>query len=181
MIVGYGVFDADNADNANTFLSETLDKHGIQPNQLVLHSDNGSAMRAVDTLAMLKARGVTVSHSRPRVSNDNPFSESLFATLNIRMGLDSRRYESVEECSKAVSKAVAQYNNEHHHRGINFVTPAERHAGRDHEVLAKRKATLELARAQHPDRWIKGHVMNCKPAGTQYLNPAERGATVSGE
>ena len=172
MIVGYGVFDTDNADNAIAFLSETLDKHGIQSNQLVLHSNNGPAMRAMDTLAMLKARGVTVSHSRPRVSNDNQSSDNFFAYMNIRMGLDSRRYESLEECALAVSKAVAQYNNEHHHRGINFVTPAERHAGRDHEVMAKRKATLEQAKAQNPNRWIKGHVMNCEPAGQQTSNPA---------
>lgn len=181
MITGHGVFDADNSDNAIAFLSEALDKHGIQPNQLVLHSDNGSAMRAVDTLAMLKARGVTVLHSRPRVSNDNPYSESLFSTLNIRMGLDSRRYTSLGACADAVSKAVAQYNNEHHHRSINFVTPAERHAGQDHEILAKRQATIEQARAQKPSRWVKGHVMNCKSAGPQYLNPVERGATVSGK
>lgn len=181
MITGYGVFDADNSENAIAFLTEALDKNGIQPNQLVLHSDNGSAMRAVDTLAMLKARGVTVSHSRPRVSNDNPYSESLFSTLNIRMGLDSRRYESVEECAEAVGKAVEKYNNEHHHRGINYVTPADRHAGRDREILAKRKATLERAKARNPLRWIKGHVMNCEQAGPQYLNPAERGSTVSGK
>lgn len=167
MITGYGVFDADNADNAITFLSETLDKHGIQPNQLVLHSNNGAAMMAVDTLAMLKARGVAVSQSKPRKSPDNMFSESLFATLKNRMGLDSRRYASIEECAEAVGKAVERYNTEHHHHGINFVTPAERHAGSDSETLAKRKATLERARALHPNRWIKGRVMNCKPAGPQ--------------
>ena len=175
LIVGYRVFAADNADNAIAFLSETLDKHGIQPNQLVLHSNNGPAMRAVDTLAMLKARGVTVLQSRPRESNDNQPSDNFFASLNIHMGLDSQCYESVEECTKAVSKAVAQYNNEHH-RGINFVTPAERHAGRDHEVMAKRKATLEQAKAQNPNRLIKGHVMNCEPAGQQTSNPAPREA-----
>ena len=175
LIVGYRVFAADNADNAIAFLSETLDKHGIQPNQLVLHSNNGPAMRAVDTLAMLKARGVTVLQSCPRESNDNQPSDNFFASLNIHMGLDSQCYESVEECTKAVSKAVAHYNNEHH-RGINFVTPAERHAGRDHEVMAKRKATLEQAKAQNPNRWIKGHVMNCEPAGQQTSNPAPREA-----
>ncbi len=175
LIVGYRVFAADNADNAIAFLSETLDKHGIQPNQLVLHSNNGPAMRAVDTLAMLKARGVTVLQSRPREGNDNLPSDNFFASLNIHMGLDSHCYESVEECSKAVSKAVAHYNNEHH-RGINFVTPAERHAGRDHEIMEKRKAILEQAKAQNPNRWIKGHVMNCEPAGQQTSNPAPREA-----
>ena len=74
-------------------------------------------MRAVDTLAMLKARGVTVLQSRPREGNDNLPSDNFFASLNIHMGLDSHCYESVDECSKAVCKAVAHYNNEHH-RGI---------------------------------------------------------------
>lgn len=179
LIVGYGVYEADNAENAIDFLTRAFDEHAIKRNQLVLHSDNGSAMRAADTLAMLKERGVIASHSRPRVSNDNAYSESLFSTLNIRKGLDSRRYDSLEECQEAVRKAVEQYNNEHHHRGINYVTPAERHAGRDAKVLAKRKETLEFARAKNPNRWIKNRVMNCEPAGAQYLNPSARGATVT--
>lgn len=130
-------------------------------------------MLAADTLECSKLEELPY-HTAVYVWATNMFSEILFATMNILVGLDSCHYESVE----AVSKALVQYNNEYHHRGINFVTPAESHAGRDHEVLAKRKATLALTKALHPNRWIKAHVMNCMPASAQYLTPAKRGATV---
>ncbi len=178
-IVGAEVYEADNSANAIDFLTKTLDKNGIKPDQLSLHSDNGPSMRATDTLKMLEVRGVHVTHSRPRVSDDNAYSESLFSTLNIRKGLDSRRYASLEELRVAVLNVVHEYNNDDHHSGINHVTPAQRHAGKDAQVLTERKETLEKAKAKNPARWNGRPVRDCTPAGPQYLNPAERGATVS--
>lgn len=172
-IVHIDVFDSDNAENAVAFLSRAFDINHIVPGTLTLHSDNGSAMRAEKTMQLLKSRGVSFSHSRPRVSNDNPFSESVFATLNIRKGGDLRRYNSLEECRKIVSQLADEYNNDYH-SGINFCTPNARHEGRDNEQLEKRYSLLAAAKAAHPERWINGRIMNCKQIGAQYLNPSDR-------
>lgn len=172
-IVHIDVFDTDNADNAVAFLSEAFDLNQIKPGSLTLHSDNGAAMRANQTMQLLKKRGVNFSHSRPRVSNDNPFIESAFATLNIRKGGDLQRYKSLEDCRAKVKQLANEYNDDYH-RGINFCTPNARHSGLDNKQLTNREKVLLAARAAHPERWIKGNIMNCNRPGAQYLNPSDK-------
>ena len=177
MVVGWEVYEADNAANALDFWRKTFKANFIAPSSnigLRIHADNGAAMRAASTEALFKEYNVFSTHSRPYVSDDNAFSEALFATLNIRMGLD-RRYMSLEECRATCKQVIYEYNWERYHSGINHVIPAIRHKGPVVETLylERRQQVLEAARAKHPERWIQGKVMNCKPAGPQYLNRSD--------
>lgn len=182
-IVGWHTCVGETSANAVEFLTKTFEENNIQKGHpLRIHSDNGPAMRAEDTVRLLNDMELKeVTHSRSHVSDDNPYSESVFATLNIRLGLDLRRYHSLEECREACAKAIWKYNNEYFHKSINYVPPAIRHEGAEAEraFLERRKQTLEQARAKAPQRWVKGFVMNCEPAGPQVLNPTPRGAKVA--
>jgi hypothetical protein len=130
----------------------------------------GSAM-----LATLQRLGVVPSFSRPRVSDDNPFSEALFRTLKYCPRFPSEPFESIEDAEAWVGDFVRWYNQEHLHSALRFVTPDDRHYGREHEILARRKAVYEQARQRHPERWT-GSTRNWSPVGAIYLNPDERPA-----
>uniref|UniRef100_UPI00356B6A59 transposase n=1 Tax=Vibrio parahaemolyticus TaxID=670 RepID=UPI00356B6A59 len=114
--------------------------------------------------------GVTPSYSRPRVSDDNPYVKSLFRTLKYVPSWPSKGFASLEDSRAWIDRFVEWYNNEHKHRGLNYVTPSERHAGKDSEILQKRAAVLEVNRVQTPERW-SGEIRNCKPVGDVHLNP----------
>ncbi len=115
-------------------------RENIQPNQVTLHSDNGSPMKGSTMLATLQALGIAKSFSRPAVSNDNPFAESVFNTLKHRPQLPLKRFNDVLEARQWVERLISWYNHEHRHSGIRFVTPAQRHAGLDTAILKQRKA-----------------------------------------
>ena len=136
-----------------------------------LHSDNGSPMKSATMLATLQNLGVAPSFSRPQVSNDNPYSESLFRTLKYNAGYP-KSFETIEEAREWVSKFVNWYNNEHRHSKIKYVTPMQRHTGEDKEILEKRKKTYEEARMKNPNRWSKD-IRNWDHIDTVYLNPAD--------
>lgn len=136
-----------------------------------LHSDNGSPMKSATVLATLQYLGVTPSFSRPQVSNDNPYSESLFRTLKYNVGYP-KSFETIEEARIWVAKFVHWYNNEHRHSRIKYVTPMQRHTGEDKEILEKRKKTYEEARKKNPGRWSRG-IRNWDHIDTVYLNPAD--------
>ncbi len=136
-----------------------------------LHSDNGSPMKSATMLATLQKLGVAPSFSRPQVSNDNPFTESLFRTLKYNVGYP-KSFETIEEARAWVAKFVHWYNNEHRHSKIKYVTPMQRHTGEDKEILEKRKKTYEEARRKNPHRWTRG-IRNWDHIDTVYLNPAD--------
>jgi len=144
---------------------------------LVLHSDNGAPMKAQTMKAKMEEMGVMASYSRPRVSNDNPYSESLFRTLKYRPVWPSSGFSSLEIARDWVEEFVNWYNNEHRHSRLNFVTPAQRHAGKDTAILEQRKNVLEEAKRLNPYRW-SGDVRNCDAAGSVTLNP-EKTETVT--
>ena len=137
---------------------------------LVLHSDNGSPMKCYTLQSKLADLGITPSHSRPRVSNDNAFPESLFRTLKYCPQWPSHGFQSLTVAREWVQKFVSWYNNEHCHSRINFVTPAQRHRGEDKAILANRSNVYELAKAKNPERW-SGKIRNWQPAGDVTLNP----------
>src|SRR5699024_10515970 len=110
---------------------------------LVLHSDNGSPMKAATFLEKLYDLGITPSHSRPRVSNDNAYSESLFKTLKFRPGFPANGFATMEAAREWVLAFVRWYNGEHRHSMIRYVTPEQRHNGEAVEILAHRKQVLE--------------------------------------
>lgn len=119
---------------------------------LTLHSDNGAPMKGYTMLAMMQALNITPSFSRPRVSTDNPYSESLFRTLKYRP-LYPERFTSPEEARDWIKRFVHWYNREHLHSGISYVTPHDRHHGKDFEILKKRRKTYEEAYMKNPARW----------------------------
>jgi putative transposase len=152
-IVGWRVEEMESMDYSAELLQTTCAKLGIDPEGLVLHADNGGPMKGSTMLATLQRLGIVASFSRPRVSDDNPYSEALFRTLKYRPWYPSRPFESIGEARTWVASFVAWYNDEHLHSAISFVTPNDRHAGRDETILAKRHEVYTKARRRHPERW----------------------------
>jgi hypothetical protein len=120
---------------------------------LILHADNGNAMRAATLESRLEELGVLRSFSRPRVSNDNPYSESLFRTVKFRPDYPSRPFASKAEACEWVAAFVDWYNHRHRHSGIKFVTPHQRHSGAAIAICRERTQVYEKARQAHPKRW----------------------------
>lgn len=131
-------------------LSQSMDMKGT-----IVHADNGGPMKGATMLMKLHELGVTASFSRPRVSEDNPFSESLFKTLKYRPGYP-RLFSTLGDARKWVADFVHWYNHEHRHSGIGYVTPEERHSGLDQTILEKRAETFRKAKEQNPSRWSRG-------------------------
>jgi len=144
---------------------------GVRRDQLTLHSDNGSPMKGATLLATLQQLGVAQSFSRPSVSNDNPYSESLFGTCKRRPNFPSGPFASRAAATAWVTEFVRWYNTEHRHSGIRYVTPAQRHNGESHALLAQREAVYAAAKAKHPARW-SGATRNWRPIDEVVLNPA---------
>ncbi|WP_457767180.1 IS3 family transposase [Cyanobium sp. ULC065] len=134
-------------------LRERISKRRKQP--LILHADNGNAMRAATLESRLEELGVLRSFSRPRVSNDNPYSESLFRTATYRPDYPSRPFASVEAASQWVVAFVDWYNQRHRHSGIKFVTPHQRHCGDAVDICRQRAVVYEQARQRNPRRWSR--------------------------
>ena len=121
--MGWQVFDCESAELASQLLQDICARHGIAPGQLMVHSDNGSPMKGETMLATLQRLGVAPSRSRPSVSNDNPYSESLFRTLKYRPDLPVKAFEDLLQARRWVTELVHWYNDEHRHSAIGFVTP----------------------------------------------------------
>lgn len=136
----------------------------------ILHSDNGGPMKGATMLATMQRLGVVPSFSRPSVSNDNPFSESLFRTMKYVPEYPRDGFATVEAARVWLAAFVAWYNHEHRHSGIGFVAPADRHTGRDVEILAARRGVYELARRRNPERWST-HTRPWSRPETVTLNP----------
>ena len=154
-IVGYEVWEEEKAEHAEHLIKKATLSQGIAGRPLVLHSDNGSPMKAATFQATLEKLGVQSSFSRPRVSSDNPYSEALFKTMKYRPKYPFKGFRSLEEARKWVDEFVKWYNKTHLHSGINFVTPYQRHYGLDKEIMRKRKKIYEKAKAKHPERCSK--------------------------
>ncbi len=169
-IVGWQVYEKESSALAADVMTDICHRERIQPNQVILHSDNGSPMKGATLLATLQQLGVVPSFSRPSVSNDNPFSESLFRTLKYRPDYPEKRFESLITARQWVKGFVDWYNDEHLHSSIKFVTPEQRHRGDDKAVLAKRKEVYEKAKQKHPERW-SGRIRNWDEINEVYLNP----------
>jgi len=130
-------------------------------------------MKGATLLATLQALGVTPSFSRPAVSNDNPYLESLFKTMKYRPAYPSQAFESLLAARRWVGMFIQWYNHEHRHSAIRFVTPAERHANLDTELLQKRANVYEEAKKRHPERW-SGVTRHWQPVRVVHLNPDQR-------
>lgn len=169
-IVGWQVYEAESSALAADLMTDICQREGIKPNQVILHSDNGGTMKGATLLSTLQTLGVIPSFSRPSVSNDNPYSESLFRTLKYRPQYPERAFEDLQAARRWVQGFVDWYNHEHLHSAIKFVTPEQRHTGKDKEILIKRKQVYQQARLKHPERW-SGNIRNWEPINEVYLNP----------
>jgi transposase InsO family protein len=171
-IVGWEVHADDHSDHATRLVQKTALAEGIAALDAkpVLHGDNGSTLKATTVLAMLHWLGVKPSYSRPRVSDDNAFVESLFRNAKYRPEFPARGFADLEQARTWAASFVHWYNHAHRHSGIRYVTPAQRHAGEDRQILAARHAVYLRAREQNPARW-SGATRNWNPIGPVTLNP----------
>jgi putative transposase len=154
-VVGWMVALRESAMLAQHLIAETCRREAIAPGQLTLHADRGSSMTSKPVALLLSDLGVTKTHSRPHVSNDNPFSESQFKTLKYRPAFPDR-FGSPEHARGLSRDLLHWYNHEHHHSGLGFLTPADVHHGRAPERIAARGRVLEAAYARHPERFVGG-------------------------
>jgi len=169
-IVGAEVFEAENMVNSSTVIQRAVLREQNLRAPLVLHADNGSAMKGSTLQITLEKLGITASHSRARVSNDNAFSEALFRTCKYRPSYPPGGFDSLQDARVWVHQFVYWYNHEHRHSAIRFVAPAHRHAGQEPEILKKRHALYQRARELNPARW-SGKLRNWQPIGCVWLNP----------
>jgi putative transposase len=168
--VGWEVYEQECGVRAAGLMQRAVMAEQCWGSPLVLHSDNGAPMKSSTLLAKLYEMGVTPSRGRPRVSNDNPYSESLFRTLKYCPRWPAQGFANIEAARVWVRDFIEWYNNEHRHSRIRFVTPAQRHQGIDRVILAQRHAVYQEAKARHPQRWT-GKTRNWSPIGTVMLNP----------
>lgn len=176
-IVAHEVHVAESADLAALLMRKASLAEGLAGRKVVLHSDNGSAMKGATMLATLEKLGVVPSFSRPRVSNDNPFAESLFRTCKYRPNYPRKPFESVEQARTWTQQFVQWYNHQHKHSGLKFITPAQRHGGKAEAILQRRKQVYEAAKERHPERW-SGNTRDWDLAQEVWLNP-ERAKAVN--
>ena len=169
-IVGWEMHYSQKDELASDLIKKAYLKEGISKDQLVLHSDNGSPMKGATMLSTLQHLGVIPSFSRPSVSNDNPYSESLFKTLKYTPVYPSKPFSTIDTAREWVYKFVLWYNQHHHHSGIKFVTPHARHSGKDKEILKNRDKVYKEARKRRPDRW-SGNTRNWDLITHVALNP----------
>lgn len=169
-VVGWMVAERESALLAHQLIEQTCFNHQIVPGQLTLHADRGSSMRSKPVAALLADLGVTKTHSRPHVSNDNPFSESHFKTLKYRPGFPDR-FGSLSDARAFGLPFFHWYNHHHHHSGIALLTPATVHFGLAQPFLLQRQQTLLSAFAAHPDRFVKHAPLPLPLPGAVWINP----------
>lgn len=172
-IVGHEVHTEQSSEHAGELITRICKQENIAKDELSLHSDNGGPMKGATMLATLQMLGVIPSFSRPSVSDDNPFSESLFKTLKYCPQYPSKGFKSIEEARTWVESFVTWYNFEHLHSGIKFVTPNDRHEGIDVEILKKRDAVYNQAKKTNPNRW-SGATRNWTHEPVVSLNPLKQ-------
>lgn len=170
-IIGWRVEDHECGELASELLREIREREGLGEG-VVLHQDNGGPMKGATFKATMDKLGVTASFSRPRVSDDNPFSESAYRTLKYHPAYPHGCFESLDAARTWVDQFVTWYNHHHLHSGIGFVSPADRHAGIGDAILADRKRVYEAARRRNPARWSQDTRAWTAPAEV-VLNPAK--------
>ncbi len=173
-IVGWAVYPTESAAHAASLFQATCRATCCDPTQLTLHADNGGPMKGATMLVTLERLGVLPSFSRPGVSNDNPYSEALFRTLKYCPAYPTQPFADLATATAWVAHFVAWYNRVHQHSAIRFVTPDDRHTGRDIALLAKRHQVYTQARARHPARGAFGprpHERHAARAGRPDVPP----------
>jgi putative transposase len=169
-VVGYTIAYQESHALAKEFIAETIKKQNIAPDQLTLHADRGSSMTSKGVALLLSDLGVVKTHSRPHVSNDNPYSESQFKTLKYRPEFPER-FGTIEGARSLCGKLFDWYNGEHHHGGLALLTPATVHHGRADEVIERRQARLDAAYRANPSRFVNRPPRHPALPSAVYINP----------
>ena len=155
-IVFWEIYDHENANGWKECLEKALLKENIQDaSSIQFHTDNGSAYRASTFQAFLESNHIKYTHNRPLVSNDNCYMESFYATLKKSDRVDLRPFCSLDEARKCIGVFMDYYNNEHHHSGINYLTPVDVHNGKEQEIIDTRNKLKEMAKEKHPERFAR--------------------------
>jgi len=175
-VVGWMVARHESAALAEGLISETCDKQGIVKGQLTLHADRGPSMRSKPVALLLADLGVVKTHSRPQVSNDNPFSESQFKTMKYRPGFPER-FGSLQDARTFGHVFFPWYNDAHHHSALGFLAPAVVHYGLADGVREKRQQVLAAAFGAHPERFVRGTPQLADLPQAVWINPPERKTT----
>jgi putative transposase len=174
--VGWMVATRESAVLAEKLIAATCAKQGIARGQLTIHADRGSSMTSKPVALLLADLGVTQSHSRPHVSNDNPYSEAQFKTLKYRPDFPAR-FTSLEAARAHCQDFFPWYNDDHHHGGLGLHTAADVHYGRVQAVQAARAQVLTAAYATHPERFVRKAPTPPKMPGTSWINPPQEKET----
>lgn len=169
-VVGWDVAITESARIGQAMLDDAFRRHGVQPGQLTVHADRGSPMVAKSTALLYADLGITQSHSRPHVSDDNPFSEAAFRTFLYRPAMPER-FGSLEHARSVCAALFDWYNESHYHTGIALLTPADVHRGRHLPIIAARQRALDAAHLQHPDRFVRGRPRHPVPVPVVWINP----------
>lgn len=176
--VHWEVFDEESSEHTCQIVEQSIWREKCPIHPPILHRDNGSVLKSQTVMQKLRDLGVSSSHSRPRVSNDNAFIESLFRTLKYSPRWPSEGFESLEAARLWANKFMSWYNHEHKHSSLKFVTPAQRHRGEDIEILAKRHKVYQQAKAANPQRWSRD-TRNWDHQPVMALNPEKKEQAVS--
>lgn len=168
-VVGWMVADRESSSLARKLIEETIEKQGVGPAQLGIHSDRGAPMTSQMVAQLLANLGVTKTHSRPRTSNDNAYSEAQFKTLKYRPEFPGR-FDSLEDAVAFCREFFRWYNNGHHHTGLGLLTPAQVHYGRAWEVIEARNEALAAAYAKNPERFVRQRPRAATPPLEVWIN-----------
>ena len=177
-VVGWLVAPKESAELAKQLIAETVRKEGIARDSLTIHADRGSSMASKPVAFLLADLGVTKSHSRPHVSNDNPYSESQFKTLKYRPDFPDR-FTSIEHARQFCRAFFRWYNEEHHHSGIGLLTPTTLHHGLATEVIQNRAQVLTEAFEAHPERFVHGKPLPPAVPKEAWINQPEDCSLIS--
>lgn len=171
-VVGWMVAPRESAILAKRLIQDSYDKQGIQIDQLTVHADRGSSMTSKQVANLMADLGITKTHSRPHVSNDNPFSESQFKTLKYRPAFPSR-FGSLQDARVFCVNFFDWYNTQHRHSGIGFYRPEDVHYGRTGILQKQRQKALDQAYQLHPERFVRKPPQASEPPQAVWINPPE--------
>ena len=168
--VGWMITERESAALAEELIAATCVRQDIQPGQLTIHADRGSSMISKPVALLMADLGVTKTHSRPHVSNDNPFSESQFKTLKYRPDYPER-FGCQPDARSWATNFFQWYNHEHHHSALGLLTPADVHFGRAQSILDQRQQVLQAAYLRKPERFVKGPSLPAQVPSVVWINP----------